>query len=349
MDVSSALWLSELEMDDPIVRHQQSLMSVFDHELANFNSSFSWESYSAYNDSQSMICNPKDTPVNSFKSEMDVIMKPAKMPKTSNVNSSATKSMIPKRPSPASSSAIISFEKAESMPVHWDDKKLTYLVKPTKKENLDSDFGDGDFSYSYNSNGYQTALPVKRTPLQAQDHVLAERKRRERLTQRFIALSSLVPGLKKMDKASVLEDATKYIKHLQERVKTLEEKTVTSNDKNQGAVSLKRSRMNTEEESSSSNEDSDCYPSESFPEIEVRVSERNVLFRVQSKNIPGLAVKLFSKIEKLHMTIVSSSVMPFSSSSLLITIFTQMDAEFGMSADDLVKTLQLTVLELKSN
>lgn len=37
-----------------------------------------------------------------------------------------------------------------------------------------------------------------RTPSHAQDHVIAERKRREKLTQRFIALSALVPGLKKV-------------------------------------------------------------------------------------------------------------------------------------------------------
>ncbi|KAK1383300.1 hypothetical protein POM88_021035 [Heracleum sosnowskyi] len=41
----------------------------------------------------------------------------------------------------------------------------------------------------------------------------------------FIALSALVPGLKKMDKASVLGDAIKYLKQLQEKVKTLEEQT----------------------------------------------------------------------------------------------------------------------------
>lgn len=33
---------------------------------------------------------------------------------------------------------------------------------------------------------------------QAHDHTLAERKRREKLSQRFIALSTLVPGLKKV-------------------------------------------------------------------------------------------------------------------------------------------------------
>lgn len=37
-----------------------------------------------------------------------------------------------------------------------------------------------------------------RTPLQAQDHVLAERKRRERLSERFVALSTMIPGLKKV-------------------------------------------------------------------------------------------------------------------------------------------------------
>ncbi|CAM8889722.1 unnamed protein product [Rhodiola kirilowii] len=50
----------------------------------------------------------------------------------------------------------------------------------------------------------------------ALDHVVAERKRREKLNQRFIALSALVPNLKKMDKASVLAGAVRYLKELQE-------------------------------------------------------------------------------------------------------------------------------------
>ncbi|KAL7243197.1 hypothetical protein ACSBR1_015582 [Camellia fascicularis] len=39
---------------------------------------------------------------------------------------------------------------------------------------------------------------ITRTPLEAQDRVMAERKRREKLNQRFIALSAIVPGLKKV-------------------------------------------------------------------------------------------------------------------------------------------------------
>lgn len=39
---------------------------------------------------------------------------------------------------------------------------------------------------------------MTRNAIQAQEHVMAERKRREKLNQRFIALSSIIPGLQKV-------------------------------------------------------------------------------------------------------------------------------------------------------
>lgn len=42
------------------------------------------------------------------------------------------------------------------------------------------------------------ACPTTRTPSSALDHIMAERKRREKLNQRFIALCAIVPGLKKV-------------------------------------------------------------------------------------------------------------------------------------------------------
>lgn len=56
----------------------------------------------------------------------------------------------------------------------------------------------GNHNYVYKT--CQEAKKIgKRSKLsQPQDHIIAERKRREKLSQRFIALSALVPGLQKV-------------------------------------------------------------------------------------------------------------------------------------------------------
>ena len=51
--------------------------------------------------------------------------------------------------------------------------------------------------------GYESAISRKgptiaRNTFQAQDHVFAERKRREKLNRHFISLSALLPNLKKV-------------------------------------------------------------------------------------------------------------------------------------------------------
>lgn len=128
-----------------------------------------------------------------------------------------------------------------------------------------------------------------------------------------------------IDKASVLGEAANYIIQLQGRVKTLEEKMLEKDG--EAIVSVDRSRPRFDEESSSSGDDNFAdYNNEFIPEIEVRISETEVFLRIQSKKIPGMAVKMLGDIEKLHMTIISSSVMPFSNNSLLITVIAQVRA-----------------------
>ncbi|CAL9776196.1 unnamed protein product, partial [Musa acuminata subsp. burmannicoides] len=57
------------------------------------------------------------------------------------------------------------------------------------------------------------------------NHVLSERRRREKLNEKFLALRSLVPTGGKIDKASILDDTTQYLKHLERRVQELESGT----------------------------------------------------------------------------------------------------------------------------
>ncbi|XP_017255148.1 transcription factor bHLH18 [Daucus carota subsp. sativus] len=173
---------------------------------------------------------------------------------------------------------------------------------------------------------------------QAQDHIMAERKRREKLSQRFIALSALVPGLKKMDKASVLGDAIKYLKQLQERVKALEEQT---------------RRKSTESVAFANNSSSDNHAAgipaeEPLPEIEVRISDRDILIRIHCEKRKGVIEKTLAEIEKFQLSIINSTAMTFGASTLDITIIAQMDAKFTMTAKDLVKDLLVALKKIMS-
>ncbi|KAL2476825.1 transcription factor bHLH [Forsythia ovata] len=168
-----------------------------------------------------------------------------------------------------------------------------------------------------------------------QDHIIAERKRREKLSQRFIALSALVPGLKKMDKASVLGDAIKYMKELQDRVKSLEEQTRKKSM--ESVVFVKKYEIYTDNENSPSNEN---FIDEPLPEIEARFSEKDVLIRIHCEKKKGILEKTLAEIEKLHLSVVNSSAMTFGDSVLDITVIAQMDEVYNMSAKDFVKNLR---------
>ncbi|CAA2970107.1 transcription factor bHLH18-like [Olea europaea subsp. europaea] len=170
---------------------------------------------------------------------------------------------------------------------------------------------------------------------QPQDHIIAERKRREKLSQRFIALSALVPGLKKMDKASVLGDAIKYLKQLQDQVKTLEEQS--RRNSMESVIFVKKYELC---ENSFSDENFSSGPIDKpLPEIEARFSGKEVLIRVHCERKKGVLEKIVSEIEKLNLSVVNSSAMAFGDSAMDVTIIAQMDEEFTTPLKDFVKNL----------
>ncbi|KAK4712038.1 hypothetical protein R3W88_006551 [Solanum pinnatisectum] len=194
----------------------------------------------------------------------------------------------------------------------------------------DSDFGDIE------AMGFGAAVTTTtdqkksyhRTSVQAQDHVLAERKRRERLTQRFIALSTLIPNLKKLDKATVLGDTIQYIKQLEEQVKTLEEKKKKCSEEPEIPAAKRPRWVSSCDDSSSSGEISSVSTvctDRSLPDIEVRASDGNILIRIYCKNQNGIVKEIFNEVEKLHLSIISCSVMPFGYNTSHMTIIAQMD------------------------
>ncbi|CAL9756025.1 unnamed protein product, partial [Musa acuminata subsp. burmannicoides] len=157
-----------------------------------------------------------------------------------------------------------------------------------------------------------------RPPSSAQDHVIAERKRRERLNQQFIALSTIIPGLKKTDKATLLGDAVNYIRQLEEKVKTLEEKA--SERTVESTILVKKTHISTGDHTSDAEGSPFC---EAFPKITASLNGNSILVRVQCEKRKGLFVKVLSEIERHHLSVINTNVMPFASSSLNITVTAQ--------------------------
>lgn len=234
-------------------------------------------------------------------------------------------------------SHLISFENSDSKPAtipHLFREILDLSMETTKVESKLPQEAINLYGASYNDK-----KKACRSPSYAQDHVNAERKRREKLNERFIALSALVPGLKKLDKASVIGDAIKYLKQLEEQVKLLEEQAKTKSE--ESVTFRNKSRILTEDDSTSSGEESAGRFAEGMPEIQARVSDKNVLIRIHCEKQNGLLVKLLSKLQELQLSVVNSSVLPFGNFAVDITIVAQMDAEFSMTVKDLVSKLRL--------
>ncbi|GFY95484.1 basic helix-loop-helix (bHLH) DNA-binding superfamily protein [Actinidia rufa] len=173
-------------------------------------------------------------------------------------------------------------------------------------------FGNSFGNQNYVFKSSQGAKRISTNP-NNQEHILAERKRREKLSQRFIALSDIIPGLKKMDKATVLENAIKYLKQLQDQVKTLEEQTKKK-------------------------------PIESAVfRLKQEFAKKNVLIKIHCEKRKGVLEKTIVELEKFHLSIANSSVLTFGSSALNITVVAQTEVGFTMTVKDLVKHLRASL------
>jgi hypothetical protein len=147
--------------------------------------------------------------------------------------------------------------------------------------------------------------------------------------------------VKQMDKTSVLGEAVKYLKTLQERVKTLEEQSTGQTI--ESVVLVKKSQLLLEDEavvSASSDENFVPGSSEPLPEIEARVCNKNVLLRIHCEKHKGVLVKILGEMEKLNLAIINTNVARFGSLALDITIIAEMEAEFCITVKDLVRSLR---------
>lgn len=130
-----------------------------------------------------------------------------------------------------------------------------------------------------------------------------------------------------MDKATVLEDASEYIKELQNRVKELEG-SIQGKGKHiiqKSTISIGRSKLcgglSVKDNASSSKATNTLHISSiNDPEIVVRISGASILVRIYCQKNHPLVLKALTEMERLRLVVISSNVLPFSNTSLLITI-----------------------------
>ncbi|KAH0700377.1 transcription factor bHLH18-like [Solanum tuberosum] len=345
MDISSATWWSEMDvmnMNDLQYTDHGQMMATFDDFPFN-NDLFTSCTFDNIQASQAAAGIFEEKPA--FCSSTKAIYQnnttfsspPSSSPSVISFSNSNSPSATP------TTTAQNYFENLNTS-VKTEIPSGTTLNFSSSNTSPDSDYDDSKQLFQAMGFGADDISQTKkmnysRTPLQAQDHVLAERKRRERLTQYFVTLSTLIPNLKKLDKASILGDAITYIKQLEEQVKRLDEEA-----NKEPVVAVKRSRLlSNYDNSSTCNENSNKSV---VPDIEVRASDGNVLIRVSCKKQEGIIKEIFSQVEMFHLTITSSSVIPFGYDTTHITIVAQMDHQLNMTTDNVANKIRLSIMKV---
>ncbi|KAL4577548.1 hypothetical protein LXL04_013657 [Taraxacum kok-saghyz] len=320
--MESSAWLPELEMQAQGFMNQYQMTKPYHHMMDDFSvESFSSESYP---ENPSYIDHSFQTPKSVEEpSDIKQLSNCYKKPNNINMKFTPTEKPTPKLVSDSPNTFTISFGE-----------------KKPKDEIL-------SFSDSLDFTDTKKVPTMIRNPIQVQDHVIAERKRREKLAQRFVSLSSLLPDLKKMDKATVLEEAANYIQELQNRVKELEGLSeVKRKNAQESDISGKRSRLiscSDDDGSSSNGANFEESSSACNPEIEVRESGSSLLIEIYSRKNCTTLFKVLKEMQKLGLSVISNSTMPFADTALLITMVAQKNDDFMMSSTDLVKNLQLAI------
>ncbi|KAK7386179.1 hypothetical protein VNO78_26213 [Psophocarpus tetragonolobus] len=256
---------------------------------------------------------------------------------------------------PSSSTFILSFENSTVEPAALQNrpKSNNHYYSPNKHFGGDAICSSLLSSEATVLSSEHVTKPAKakqgakkcRSSSETQDHIMAERKRRQELSERFIALSATIPGLKKTDKAYILREAITYMKQLQERVKELEENQNKRKRVDSKIFIIKKSKVCSREEVMTSCETNSYTSTTSLPQVEARVLEKEVLIGIHCQKQKDIVLKIMAMLQNFHLSLTSSSVLPFGTSTLKVTIVAQMGDKYCMTVNDVVKSLRQDLLK----
>ncbi|KAF7041610.1 hypothetical protein CFC21_051381 [Triticum aestivum] len=204
-------------------------------------------------------------------------------------------------------------------------------------------FSGGAWQHDGVEGTMQLQAPERRSraPANAQEHVIAERKRREKLQQQFVSLATIVPGLRKTDKISLLGSTIDYVKQLEDKVRALEEQGSRRSSEST-TVFESKCRISAADNDAAGPSGSGDAAEDSSPAVEASIRGHTALLKICCKERRGVLVMVLSELENQGLSIINTNVVPFTDSCLNITITAKIEEGFS-SAAELVRNLTVAL------
>ncbi|KAJ1295808.1 hypothetical protein BS78_01G251200 [Paspalum vaginatum] len=176
----------------------------------------------------------------------------------------------------------------------------------------------------------------RRASSSVKEHVIAERKRREKMHHQFATLATIIPDITKTDKVSVLGSTIEYVHHLRDRLRTLQEEHHHIAGSQTAAAECPPLDARC---CIGSMGDVDCGKPAENTKIEVDVRGTTILLRVVCPEKKGVLIMVLTELEKHGLSIINTNVVPFAELSLNITITAQIEDGISTGTVELVNNL----------
>ncbi|KAG2692004.1 hypothetical protein I3760_08G032700 [Carya illinoinensis] len=182
---------------------------------------------------------------------------------------------------------------------------------------------------------YDSSSPDGAASSAASKNIVSERNRRKKLNDRLFALRAVVPNISKMDKASIIKDAIKYIQELQEQERRIQAEIMelesVKSKKNLGydfeqelPILLRSKKKRTDQFY-----DSGVSRTSPIEVLELRVTDmgdKTVVVSLTCSKRTDTMVKLCEVFESLKLKIITTNITAFSG-RLVKTVFVEAEEE----------------------
>ncbi|CAA0812168.1 Transcription factor GLABRA 3 [Striga hermonthica] len=146
------------------------------------------------------------------------------------------------------------------------------------------------------------------------NHVLSERKRREKINERFMILGSIVPSGGKVDKVSILDHTIQYLSELERKVEELESykasmeldstaqtKPQDAAERTSGNYSPNKVTNSNKKSSAVKRKASEIERTQAHDDITINVIDKDVLIEMRCPWKDCVLVEIMAAVNKLRM------------------------------------------------